>query len=117
MAIDGGFPQWVDRRALDRHGVVIGTVIDVYEDSQTGREKWLAITTGYFGTRRVVAPVQDASLLGDDVVVAHAKDVIVAAPVVHTFTALTPADERSVSAYFARNGAPPAGHPAERQHP
>jgi sporulation protein YlmC with PRC-barrel domain len=116
MAIDGHTESadLVDRGVLDRHGEVIGTVVDVYEDALTGRAKWLVVSTGYFGTRRAVAPVQDAALIGDDVVVAYPRDVIDAAPHVHTFTAITPSDERTVSAHYALHQSPRGGGSSRR---
>jgi uncharacterized protein YrrD len=115
--VDSESTDWVDRRALDHHGEMIGTVVDVYDDVQTGRAKWLVVSTGYFGTRRAVAPANGASFLGDDVVMSHSKAVIVAAPAVHTYTAIVADDERAVTAHYARHGTPPPGDHEKRQHP
>jgi uncharacterized protein YrrD len=109
--------EWVDRRVLDRHGEVIGVVVDLYDDSVTGRTKWLVVSTGFFGTRRKLIPVTGAFLFGDVVVVAYPRDVIVSAPPVHPFTAISAIDERAVIAHYARHGTPPTGSPEERQHP
>jgi hypothetical protein len=118
---DGGgdreLAEWVDRRVLDRHGEAIGVVVDLYDDSVTGRAKWLVVSTGFFGTRRTITPVQSASLFEDVVVVAYPKDVIVSAPPVHPFTAISATDERAVIAHYARHGTLPTGSPAERQIP
>ena len=82
-------------------------IVDVYNDSWTGQPRWLVLTTGFFGIRRTVAPVRDAVLLGKSVVVAYSKEVIATAPQVHTFTAITAADEPSIVAHYAHHGQRP----------
>jgi len=89
---------------LDRHGAVIGTVVDVFDDCRTGRARWLAVSTGYFGTRRALVPVRGASLLGADVLVAHEMAAVVAAPDVHTYTAIAPSDEAALCAHYGSGG-------------
>ncbi len=86
--------MWVDRRARDTSGEVLGVVVDVYEDPATREAAWLAISTGYFGTRIAVVPIRGASLLGDDVVVAHHRTLITTAPAVDVFVAVTPDHHR-----------------------
>jgi len=102
--------DWVDRRALDRRGEVLGLVVDAYTDPVTHRIRWLAVATGFFGTRVAVVPVRGASLLGDDVVIAHSRHVITTAPAVDIVVGVDPADERSlIDHYTSPNQADPAG--------
>jgi hypothetical protein len=44
--------------AMDNHGDLIGVVVDVYEDPSSRRPAWLAISTGFFGTRVAVVPLR-----------------------------------------------------------
>lgn len=103
-AVDGGLVDWVDRRAIDRSGAVIGVVVDVFGDARTGRPAWLAISTGFFGTRVMVAPIRGAFLIGGAVVVAHPKHVVTTAPMVHPIGAIPLPEERSVIDHYARAG-------------
>jgi PRC-barrel domain len=107
--------DWVDRRAVDRHGQSIVVIVDIYTDAPTGRPAWLAISSGFFGTRVVVAPVGSASLLGEDVVVAHARDVIERAPHVEAIVTIPPGQERSVIDHYGVGCSAPRPNPSERQ--
>ncbi|MGI9051414.1 MAG: PRC-barrel domain-containing protein [Ilumatobacteraceae bacterium] len=107
--------DWVDRRAVDQHGEPVGVVVDIYLDMGTRRAKWLAISSGFFGTRTVVAPVRGASLLGGDVVISHPRELIGATPPVEAVVTIPLAVEQSVIDHYARGCVTPAGPPAERQ--
>jgi len=107
--------DWVDRRAIDQHGEVVGVVVDIYLDVETRRAKWLAISSGFFGTCAVVAPVRGASLLGGDVVIAHPREAIRAAPSVQAVVTIPPVAEQAVIDHYARTRTAPSGSPAERQ--
>jgi len=91
---------WVDRRVRDTGGNVLGVVVDVYEDPNTRQPTWLAVSTGYFGTRIVVVPICGSALLGDDVVVAHNRETITKAPAVEIFVAVTPDHHRQLSDHY-----------------
>lgn len=93
--------DWVDRRALDLHGELLGIVVDAYTDPASRRVRWLALATGFFGTRVAVVPVQGASLLGDDVVIAHPREVITTAPLVEIVVGVDPGDEPSLVAHYS----------------
>lgn len=97
---DTELSSWLDRRVLDRHGDVFGVVVDVYVDAFTRRPAWLAISTGMFGTNVTVAPVRGSSLLGDDVVVAHSKQVVTTAPAALPHPTLDPVAELAVSHHY-----------------
>ena len=92
--------MWVDRRVRDTSGDVLGVVVDVYEDPHTRRPTWLAISTGYFGTCVAVVPIRGASLLGDEVVVAHNRETITEAPAVEIFVAVTPDHHRQLVDHY-----------------
>ena len=46
-------------------GDKIGRVEEIFMDEETRRPEWIGIGTGFFGTKRVLVPVEGASL-GDD---------------------------------------------------
>ena len=91
----------IDRTAVDPTGQKIGTVSGVYVDDVTGEPAWLAITTGWFGTRVSFVPVAGASLADDDdVVVAYHKDTVKDAPNIDADGSLTPDDAFTLYAYY-----------------
>lgn len=97
--------NWIDRRAIDRYGELLGIVVDVYDDAATRRPAWLAISTGFFGARVAVAPVQGATLLGADVVVAHDAATVRAAPAVTTVVTIDALDEQPLVEHYCRSSA------------
>jgi uncharacterized protein (TIGR02271 family) len=58
----------------DSAGDKIGKVEDIYYDEQTNQPEWIGIGTGFFGTKRVLVPVQGASLSSDGYTVPYDKD-------------------------------------------
>ena len=49
----------------DRNGDKIGKVDDAYTDDQGGFARYLAVKTGWFGTKRHMIPVDDISMESD----------------------------------------------------
>jgi uncharacterized protein (TIGR02271 family) len=52
----------------------IGSVEEIFYDHQTGRPEWVGIGTGFFGTKRVLVPLESADLSGDGLRVPYTKD-------------------------------------------
>jgi len=90
----------IDRTALDPTGEKIGTVSTFYVDDVTNEPTWLAITTGWFGTKVSFAPVAGAYLADDDVVVAYPKDTVKDAPNIDADGTLTPDEAFTLYAYY-----------------
>jgi len=90
----------IDRTAVDPTGDKIGTVSTVYVDDVTNEPSWLAITTGWFGTRVSFAPVAGAYLADDDVVVAYPKDTVKDAPNIDADGTLSADDAFALYAYY-----------------
>ncbi|MDQ3876324.1 MAG: PRC-barrel domain-containing protein, partial [Actinomycetota bacterium] len=57
----------------DSDGDKIGSVEDIYYDEQTNQPEWIGIGTGFFGTKRVLVPVEGADMRGDGVYVPYSK--------------------------------------------
>lgn len=96
----------MDRRVRDVSGEILGVIVDVYDDPNTRQPTWLAVSTGYFGTRVAIVPIRSASLLGSDVVIAHDRSLITAAPAVDVFVAVTPDHHRQLLDHYR-----PSRHP------
>ena len=58
----------------DLEGEKIGKVEEIFYDHQTRVPEWIGIGTGFFGTKRVLVPVQGAQHTEDGLRVAYAKD-------------------------------------------
>ncbi len=95
----------VGHTAVDADGDKVGTISDVYVDNQTSQPAWFAVTTGMFGTKVSFVPIADAYLDGHDIVVAHSKDHIKAAPNVEADGQLS---EQEVDDLYAHYGHQPA---------
>jgi hypothetical protein len=96
--------EWFDRRALDVHGDLLGVVVDVYDDPESRRPAWLAISTGFFGTHIGVVPLSGASLLGPDVVVAYDRHTITTAPAVDVVITVDQAQQQRLVDHYAPSG-------------
>ena len=70
--------EWRGRTAIDSDGDKIGSIDEIYMDTETGKPEWLAVTTGMFGSKLSFVPIVEATEVGDDVQVPyhtqHVKD-------------------------------------------
>lgn len=92
----------IDRTVVDPDGDKVGTSFDVYVDSASGQPEWLAVSTGLFGTKVSFVPVAGAALVGDDVMVAYAKETIKDAPRADAGGQLSPDEEAQLFAHYGR---------------
>ena len=81
-------------------GEKIGSVEEVYVDQQTRRPEWIGLGTGFFGTKRVLVPVEGASLSEDQVTVPYAKEHVKDAPDIDA----EEIDQKTESALYAHYG-------------
>jgi stress response protein YsnF len=65
---------------LDSAGEKIGSVEEVFYDEQTNQPEWIGIGTGFLGTKRVLVPLEGASVEGDSVTVRYSKDQVKDSP-------------------------------------
>ena len=65
---------------IDSNGDKIGAVEEIFFDEQTQEPEWIGIGTGFFGTKRVLVPIQGADFGGDAVRVPYAKDQVAGSP-------------------------------------
>jgi len=72
--------QMRGKTVYDRDGDKIGAVEEIFYDTQSNRPEWIGIGTGFFGTKRVLVPVEGASLREDGICVAYAKDQVKDSP-------------------------------------
>lgn len=92
----------IDRTVVDPDGNKIGTGFDVYLDNDTGQPEWLAVTTGLFGTKVSFVPLAGASLVDDNVIVAHSKDTVKDAPRADADGQLSADEEAALYEHYGR---------------
>ena len=103
--------SWIERRAIDRDGETIGVVVDVYDDPVSHRPAWIAIGTGFFGTRVGIVPVESVSPLGDDLVIAHDRARIATSPIVDVCVAVNPQDHDRLTNHYRHHPSADHGRP------
>jgi uncharacterized protein (TIGR02271 family) len=64
----------------DSAGDKIGAVEEIFWDEQSEQPEWIGIGTGFFGTKRVLVPVQGASSDGEALTVPYAKEQVKDSP-------------------------------------
>ena len=74
------FTAFRGRNALDSNGDKIGSIDEIYEDTDTGKPEWLAVKTGLFGSKLTFIPLANASEDADGLRVPFTKDQIKDAP-------------------------------------
>jgi len=92
----------------DVAGEKIGTVDDVYTDTGGSHVRYLAVATGWFGTKRHTIPVDDVRLEsadGDDyLVVPYDKDTLKGGPTHDRDEDVTHGHEEEVYGHYGRSG-------------
>jgi len=70
----------VGRNVVGSDGEKIGTVEEIYLDTDNQQPEWISVTTGWFGTHRSLVPLTEASEDGAEVRVPYAKQQVKDAP-------------------------------------
>ncbi len=81
-------------------GDKIGGIGQIYLDDSTGQPAWVTAKTGLFGTSESFVPLEGASVSGDDVQVAYAKDKVKGAPRIDDDGKLSPEEEETLYNYY-----------------
>jgi len=87
----------------DSAGEKIGKVEEIFYDMQTGQPEWIGLGTGFFGTKRVLVPVEGAQMRDDGLSVPYAKDVVKDSPDIDADD-ISPAAESSLYSYYRLGG-------------
>ena len=77
---DSAVAEWRGSDAVDTDGEKIGTIEEIYLDSETGKPAWLAVKTGMFGSKVSFVPVAEISTAGGDVRVPYDQQQVKDAP-------------------------------------
>ncbi len=85
---------------IDNDGDKIGSVGQVYVDDHTNEPSWVTVNTGLFGSGESFAPLQGASLEGNDVRVSYDKSTVKDAPRVAADGHLSEEEEAELYRYY-----------------
>lgn len=85
---------------VDSDGHKIGTVGQIYVDSDSGRPSWATVKTGLFGTSESFVPLEQAEATGGDLRVPFSKDFVKDAPRIESDGELSEAEEDELYAYY-----------------
>jgi uncharacterized protein (TIGR02271 family) len=72
--------EWRGSSAVDSDGQKIGTIEEIYMDTETGKPEWLAVKTGMLGMKLSFIPIAEASPSGGDVRVPYDRQQVKDAP-------------------------------------
>ena len=100
MITQNDIARLTDADVYDTDGDKIGSVGQVYLDSQSGDPEWLSVKTGLFGTKETFVPLQRASVSDERVTVAYAKDQVKDAPQIDADGPLSYSDEDTLYQYY-----------------
>ena len=80
MATAQDILTWRGMNLTDSTGAKIGSIEEIYEDTDTGQPEWALVHTGLFGTKSTFVPLRDASQQGDSITVPYDKALVKDAP-------------------------------------
>jgi uncharacterized protein (TIGR02271 family) len=83
----------------DTNGDKIGKVDEIFYDLDTREPEWIGIGTGFFGSKRVLVPVEGASATDDGISVPYDKSVVKDSPDIDG-DEISDATERDLYAYY-----------------
>ena len=92
--------EWRGADLVDRDGDKIGTIEEIYLDSQSNQPEWALVNTGLFGTKSTFVPIRDASREGDDLQVPVEKAQVKDAPSIDSDGALSPQEESELYRHY-----------------
>jgi uncharacterized protein (TIGR02271 family) len=88
-------------------GEKIGEVEEIFYDTGSGQPEWIGIGTGFFGTKRVLVPVESAQLDRDGLRVPYSKEHVKDAPDVDS-DEISEQTEQDLYSYYRLSSPAPA---------
>jgi uncharacterized protein (TIGR02271 family) len=84
-------------------GEKLGTIDEIYLDTDTQQPEWAVVTTGLFGTKQSFVPIGDAGTSGDGMTVPYDKATVSDAPSIDPDGQLSEAEERQLYEHYGRS--------------
>ena len=85
---------------IGRDGEKLGTIEEIYSDTETNQPEWALITTGLFGTKQSFVPISRASRDGESVSVPFDKATVKDAPSVDPDGRLSEDEEQQLYQHY-----------------
>jgi uncharacterized protein (TIGR02271 family) len=92
--------SWRGRELLGSDGEKLGTIEEIYLDTETREPDWALVTTGMFGTKQSFVPLRDASPSGDGVSVPFDKSTVKQSPKIDPDGALSQSEEAELYRHY-----------------
>ena len=100
---------WRGRTVRDQDGTELGTLRELYLDSQTSRPAWAGVKRGRLRTTETIVPLAGVSELDDDLVVPFDRDRFDDAPDIDPDVELTEEQERALHEHYGHGWSEPSG--------
>ena len=98
---------WRGRTVRDQDGTELGTLRELYLDSQTSRPAWAGVKRGRLRTTETIVPLAGVSELDDDLVVPFDRDRFDDAPDIDPDVELTEEQERALHEHYGHGWTEP----------
>jgi uncharacterized protein (TIGR02271 family) len=85
---------------IGRDGDKLGTIEEIYLDTETDQPEWALVTTGLFGSKQSFVPISGASRAGDGVTVPFDKATVKDAPKVDPDGRLSGSEEQQLYRHY-----------------
>jgi uncharacterized protein (TIGR02271 family) len=96
--------EWRGRTVVDSGGDKIGTLEEIYLDTDTGEPEWGTVNTGLFGMKQSFVPLAGSSPVRGDVSIPYTKDQVKDAPSIDPDGDLTPDEEERLYRHYGIAG-------------
>src|SRR3954449_1471442 len=92
--------EWRGQELLDNDGQKIGTIEEIYLDTETDQPEWALVKTGLFGGKGTFVPLQQANPTGDGVQVPFEKSHVKDAPNIDPDGELSQSEEQGLYQHY-----------------
>jgi uncharacterized protein (TIGR02271 family) len=100
MTVTAPPDRLLDLQVTDSSGNKIGKADEVFVDTATSQPEWLAVATGFFGSKQALVPLTQAELKKDKIVVPYDKNKIKGAPHIDPDHTLSEKEEEKLYSYY-----------------
>jgi len=99
--------SWRGQDLLGSDGEKLGTLEEIYLDSESGDPEWALVTTGMFGTKQSFVPLRGASQSGDGVTVPFDKATVKESPQIDPDGELSEPEEAELYRHYGMDYSAP----------
>src|SRR4051794_29357767 len=92
--------EWRGQELLDNDGQKIGTIEEIYLDTETDQPEWALVKTGLFGNKGTFVPLQQANPSADGIQVPFEKSHVKDAPNVDPDGQLSQSEEQTLYQHY-----------------